>query len=195
VSPHIRFLNSIYVDRPTFVWQTANWRTPDIRDLILYELSTYAFTASAADVTQANRGKFAGITERIESGYFNQLGINALSFMPLKDAGSPQGPCTLGYDPSFFMAPEPDLGTPDDLRRLIDAAHAKGISVVLDMVFNHTSNTVNRCGSRSWSTPTTSTMEPRVGCTSTRGARPGATGWPRTRPTSRTSASTPASCG
>jgi 1,4-alpha-glucan branching enzyme len=143
VSTHVRFLNSIYVDPTTFNWQTANWRTPDIRDLILYELSAYAFTATAADVTEGNRGKFAGITERIEAGYFNKLGVNALSFMPLKDAGSPQGPCTLGYDPSFFMAPEPDLGTPDDLRRLIDAAHANGISVVLDMVFNHTSNTVN----------------------------------------------------
>ena len=54
-----------------------------------------------------------------------------------------QGPNTLGYSTSLFFALERDFGTPDDLRALVQAAHRQGLAVVLDEVFNHTSNDVN----------------------------------------------------
>jgi 1,4-alpha-glucan branching enzyme len=83
------------------------------------------------------------VTARIEIGYFERLGVNAFSGMPLAEVPSPQGPSSIGYDPSLFMTVERDFGTPDDLQALVDAAHAQGIAVLVDVLFNHTSNDDN----------------------------------------------------
>jgi pullulanase/glycogen debranching enzyme len=63
--------------------------------------------------------------------------------MPLAEVPSPQGPRSLGYDPSLYGAVERDFGEPDDLRALVDAAHRGGTAVLIDQVFNHTSNDFN----------------------------------------------------
>lgn len=70
-------------------------------------------------------------------------GVNALSLMPLAEVPSPQGATSLGYDPSLYFTVERDFGTPGDLRELIDTAHEHGLAVLLDQVFNHTSNDFN----------------------------------------------------
>ncbi len=148
--PHARLLaddfstnNSVVVDATSFAWQDHDWRTPDIGETIPYELSVYGFTEGDHDILPANHGRFRGIQERIEDGYFSDLGVNALCLMPLAEVPSPQGPTSLGYDPSLFGTVERDFGTPDDLRALVDAAHRRGIAVILDVVFNHTSNELN----------------------------------------------------
>jgi 1,4-alpha-glucan branching enzyme len=114
-----------------------------VSDLILYEMSVYGFTEGDPDIAPENRGRFAGITERIRDGYFAQLGVTALSLMPLAEFPSPQSPDTLGYNPSLYMTVERDFGSPDDLRELVDAAHVNGLAVLLDQVFNHTDNGFN----------------------------------------------------
>jgi 1,4-alpha-glucan branching enzyme len=138
-----RFNNPVIADPTTFPWTDAGWRTPDPRDLILYELSVHGFTDGDPDIDAAHHGRFAGITERIEEGYFERLGVTALSLMPLAEFPSQQGPDTLGYNPSLFFTVERDFGAPDDLRRLVDTAHRHGLAVVLDQVFNHTDNEFN----------------------------------------------------
>ena len=144
LGPHYGFNNSVICDASTFVWNEGNWSgTPDIGDLILYEMSIYGFTEGDADIQPAHRGRFAGVTERIEAGYFERLGVNALSIMPLAEVPGHQGPGALGYATSLFCAVERDFGAPDDLRRLVAAAHRHGLAVLLDEVFNHTSNDVN----------------------------------------------------
>jgi len=143
VSADHGFNNAVIVDPTSFIWHDDGWTTPDISQLILYELSVYGFTEGDPDIAPANRGKFKGITERIHVGYFDQLGVTALSLMPLAEVPSPQGPQSLGYDPSLFFAVERDFGSPDDLRELVDTAHRKGLAVLLDQVFNHTSNGFN----------------------------------------------------
>ncbi|ADB73954.1 alpha-amylase family glycosyl hydrolase [Geodermatophilus obscurus] len=135
--------NSVVVDPTTYHWHDAGWRRPRIDELVLYELSVAGFSEADADIEPAARGRFAGVTARIENGYFERLGVNALSIMPLAEVPSPQGPSSIGYDPSLFMTVERDFGTPDDLRALVDAAHAHGIAVLVDVVFNHTSNDDN----------------------------------------------------
>jgi 1,4-alpha-glucan branching enzyme len=135
--------NSVVADPTGFQWHDAGWRTPDTGELVVYELSVYGFTEGDPDIEEANHGRFRGITERIRDGYFNHLGVNALALMPLAEVPSPQGPTSLGYDPQLFCTPERDFGTPDDLRELVDEAHRKGLAVVLDQVFNHTTNTNN----------------------------------------------------
>lgn len=135
--------NPVVHDPSAFSWNDEAWRTPDAGDLILYELSVHGFTEADPDVPDALHGRYAGITERIRRGYFSQLGVNALSLMPLAEVPSMQGPHTLGYDPSIFFTVERDFGSPDDLRELVDAAHTHGLAVVVDLVFNHTSNSFN----------------------------------------------------
>ncbi len=143
LSPEYAFNNSVVEDPAAFAWTDAGWVTPDVSELILYELSVYGFTEGDPDIRPANRGKFAGVTERIRAGYFGQLGVTALAVMPLAEVPSPQGPGSLGYNPSLFCAVEHDFGDPDDLRELVNAAHEQGLAVILDQVFNHTSNDFN----------------------------------------------------
>lgn len=138
-----RFNNPIVVDPGTFDWSDDDWSTPDIADLILYELSVHGFTDGDPDVKPELHGRFAGIAERIRTGYFDLLGVNALSLMPLAEVPSLQGPQGLGYDPSLYCTVERDFGTPADLRELVDTAHAHGLAVLIDLVFNHTSNDFN----------------------------------------------------
>ncbi|WP_332910852.1 alpha-amylase family glycosyl hydrolase [Algoriphagus boritolerans] len=62
------------------------------------------------------------------------MGINAIELMPI---GEFEGNLSWGYNPSFFFAPDKYYGTKNDLKRLIDEAHGKGIMILLDMVLNH----------------------------------------------------------
>ena len=123
--------------------QISGWQTPDPAGLILYELSVNGFTEGDPDIDTANRGRFAGITERIGAGYFDRLGVTALAIMPLAEFPTAQGPDTLGYNPSLYFTVERDFGSPDDLRTLVERAHGQGLAVILDQVFNHTDNRFN----------------------------------------------------
>jgi 1,4-alpha-glucan branching enzyme len=143
LGPDFGYNNARVVDATSFRWNDAGWTTPDIGTLLLYELSVHGFTEGDAGITPANRGTLRGVTERVARGYFDELGANALCLMPLAEVPSPQGPTSLGYDPSLYLTVERDFGAPDDLRRLVDAAHARGIAVILDQVFNHTSSDFN----------------------------------------------------
>ncbi len=135
--------NCVIVDPTTFPWTDQHVHTPDPSQLILYELSIYGFTEGDPDIKAENRGTFRGVTERIHAGYFDLLGVTALSIMPLTEFPDLEGGGTLGYNPSVFCTVERDFGTPDDLRELVNAAHTKGLAVMLDQVFNHTGNDFN----------------------------------------------------
>ncbi|QHV95127.1 alpha-amylase family glycosyl hydrolase [Spirosoma endbachense] len=141
LGPNFSTNNSVIVDPTQFEWTDGDWETPDKANLIIYELSVFGFTEGDPGINQP--GKFAGITERIEGGYFNDLGITALSLMPLAEFPTPQGDRTLGYNSSLFCAVERDFGSPDDLRTLVNSAHSRGLAIILDQVFNHTDNAFN----------------------------------------------------
>jgi 1,4-alpha-glucan branching enzyme len=143
LSSDFKFNNPVIVDPTTFKWNDTDWTTPHLNQLILYELSVHGFTEGDNDIDPNNRGSFRGITERINKGYFDDLGVTALSLMPLAETPSIQGPDTLGYNPSLYFTIERDFGSPDDLRELINAAHQRGIAVLMDQVFNHTDNSFN----------------------------------------------------
>ena len=94
--------NALIIDSATLGGPDPGWDTPLPSDLILYELSPYGFTEGDQDVTPEDRGTFRGITRRIEEGHFDRLGVTALSLMPLAETPSPEGPTTLGYNPSLW---------------------------------------------------------------------------------------------
>lgn len=133
----------LVVDPTRFHWKAINWRTPDLSELIIYEMNVYGFTEGDPDIPAEEQGKFAGVIRRIKNSYFKDLGINTLGLMPTSEAPSLQGPTALGYDPCGFASIERDFGTPDEFRELVDTAHQNGLAVLLDLVFNHTSNTFN----------------------------------------------------
>jgi maltooligosyltrehalose trehalohydrolase len=104
-----------------FVWSDGAYRTPALDELIIYELNVAQFY-----------GTFAGVIDRLD--YLEGLGINCLSLMPITPV---KHEFDWGYGPLGYFAPEDYLGGPDGLKRLVDTAHARGIAVVLDVVYGH----------------------------------------------------------
>lgn len=90
-------------------------------------------------------GDLAGVINKINDGYFDSLGVNAIWITPPVEqihAGTDEGTGKSygfhGYWASDFTAVDANLGTENDFRNLVDAAHARGIRVLLDVVMNHT---------------------------------------------------------
>nr|WP_299388946.1 alpha-amylase family glycosyl hydrolase [Allomuricauda sp.] len=90
-------------------------------------------------------GDIQGITQKIEEGYFTDLGINAIWFTPIveqvhgaTDEGTGNTYAYHGYWAKDWTAIDPNFGTRKDLEKLVKAAHSKGIRILLDVVLNHT---------------------------------------------------------
>ncbi|HQX04959.1 MAG TPA: alpha-amylase family glycosyl hydrolase, partial [Flavobacterium sp.] len=90
-------------------------------------------------------GDIKGITQKIEEGYFTDLGINAIWMTPVVeqihgsvDEGTGNSYGFHGYWTKDWTAIDPSYGTRKDLAELVEKAHAKGIRIVLDAVINHT---------------------------------------------------------
>ena len=83
-------------------------------------------------------GDLAGIEQHLD--YFTDLGVTALWFTPVLENDSPDGhgfSCYHGYATTDYYRVDPRFGTNDDYRRLADKAHARGLKMVMDMIFNH----------------------------------------------------------
>lgn len=111
------------IDPETFQWTDANWRGLPLKDYVIYELHIGAFTPP---------GTFDAVIEKL--AYLKKLGITVLEIMPV--AAFP-GERNWGYDAASLYAVHGSYGGPDGLRRLVDAAHAAGLGVMLDVVYNH----------------------------------------------------------
>ncbi|MGW9686602.1 alpha-amylase family glycosyl hydrolase [Flagellimonas sp. 2504JD1-5] len=90
-------------------------------------------------------GDLAGITQKIEEGYFTNLGINAIWFTPIVEQvhgatneGTGNTYAYHGYWAKDWTAIDPNFGTRKDLEKLVKTAHSKGIRILLDVVLNHT---------------------------------------------------------
>lgn len=114
---------SAVVDPATFAWRDEAWQGHPLAHLVVYELHVGTFTPE---------GTFAAAAERLP--WLRDLGVTAVELLPV--AAFP-GTRNWGYDGAALFAPSERYGTPDDLRRLVDAAHALGLSVLLDVVYNH----------------------------------------------------------
>ena len=114
---------SMVVDPCAYAWEDADWRGRRWEEAIVYELHVGTFTRA---------GTFAAAIERLDD--LRDLGVTAIELMPLADF---PGRRNWGYDGVLPFAPDASYGTPDDLKRLIDAAHRRGVMVLLDVVYNH----------------------------------------------------------
>lgn len=113
------------IDKPPFPWKHDSWQRPPFQDLVIYELHTADFSAE---------GTFRAVTDRLD--YLHGLGISAIELLPVTESECPE---EWGYQPTYYFAPRSRYGTAEDLRQLVDEAHGRGIAIILDVVFSHSS--------------------------------------------------------
>lgn len=109
-------------------WQHDDQPLPQDNELVIYELHIAEFAARDGAL-----GNFKLLLERLD--YLRDLGINAVELMPV---GAFPMERSWGYNVRHACAPENSYGTPQDLKAVIDACHARGMRVILDLVLNHT---------------------------------------------------------
>jgi maltose alpha-D-glucosyltransferase/alpha-amylase len=100
------------------------------KDAVFYEVYVRGFYDSNGDGV----GDFRGLTEKLD--YLEWLGVDCLWLLPMYASPLRDG----GYDIADYRAMLPEYGTLEDFRRFIDAAHARGIRIITDLVVNHTSD-------------------------------------------------------
>ena len=110
-------------DHSAFPWTDAGWEAPPLSSAIVYELHIGTFTPE---------GTLDAAQTRLD--YLRDLGITHVELMPVNAFPGVQG---WGYDGVDLFAPHQPYGGPDALKRFVDACHAKGLAVLLDVVYNH----------------------------------------------------------
>ena len=130
----------------SFVWEDALIYMIMTDRFVNANLSNDGVATGAAQGADWQGGDFAGVTEKIESGYFADLGVNALWLTPFNTAANGTGKAAdgvhdvaafHGYWPTEARGVEPRLGTPDELHAMVNAAHDAGMRVMMDFVVNH----------------------------------------------------------
>ncbi len=111
------------VDLARFPWNDSDWKGHRLEDLVLYELHVGTYT---------QEGTFEAIIPHLAG--LAGLGVTAIELMPVAQFS---GTRNWGYDGVYLFAPQNNYGGPRGLQRLVDAAHAQGLAVFLDVVYNH----------------------------------------------------------
>ena len=111
------------IDPGSHRWADGGWRGRPWHEAVIYELHVGSFT---------EQGTFLAAIDRLD--HLIELGVTAIELMPIGDF---PGGRNWGYDGAYLYAPDASYGHPDDLKRLVEAAHARGLMVLLDVVYNH----------------------------------------------------------
>ncbi len=111
------------IDPLAYVWADRQWRGRPWHEAVVYELHVGTFTPA---------GTFRAAIVRLD--HLAALGVTAIELMPVADFPGRRG---WGYDGTLPFAPDSTYGRPEDLKALVDAAHARGLMVLLDVVYNH----------------------------------------------------------
>jgi glycosidase len=104
-----------------YAWQVKDFKPAS--NLIIYEILVRDFN---------DKHTCKSITDSL--GYLERLGVNAIELMPVSEF---EGNSGWGYNPSYYFAPDKYYGTKDDLKKLVDECHKRGMAVIMDMVLNH----------------------------------------------------------
>src|SRR5271155_984225 len=111
------------VDHDRFAWRATDWRGRPWDETVLIETHVGTFTPE---------GTYRAMIDKLD--HLASTGITALELMPLADFAGARG---WGYDGVLWYAPDSAYGRPEDLKRLIDETHLRGLMVFLDVVYNH----------------------------------------------------------
>jgi malto-oligosyltrehalose trehalohydrolase len=111
------------VDPGAYVWTDPVWRGRSWEEIVLYELHLGTFSET---------GDFAGVISHLDHVF--ELGATAVELIPIAEFPGTRG---WGYDGTYLYAPSSRYGRPEDLKQLVEACHARGLAVFLDVVYNH----------------------------------------------------------
>lgn len=111
------------IDPSLFAWTDSGWKGRSLRGQVIYEMHIGTFT---------QEGTWAGAIRELPA--LADVGVTVIEVLPVADFAGRFG---WGYDGTHLFAPYHEYGSPDDLRRFVDAAHRQGIGVILDVVYNH----------------------------------------------------------
>ena len=131
-------------------FQTARqpFQTPEFQNFLIYQLHVGSYSGRNDGINvKANTATFVDLIDKL--GYIRGLGFNAIALLPITDAYCDVGGAGEGYGPSDMFASEDEYASSPELAvseliRLIDAAHAQGLAVILDVVYNHAATIDNR---------------------------------------------------
>lgn len=121
--PHGPHGPSQVIDPAAYPWSDGGWRGVRWEDPVIYELHVGTFT---------EEGSWYAATRELRN--LAELGVTVIELLPVADFVGRFG---WGYDGVSLFAPTRLYGTPDDMRRFVDQAHANGLGVILDTVYNH----------------------------------------------------------
>ncbi len=113
---------------PSFDWGSQGFHMPPWNELVLYQLHIGTFN----DQPGGPPGNLQGAIEKLP--YLGELGINAIQIMPPMEFA---GGFSWGYNPAHIFAIESDYGGADAFKEFVKAAHARGIAILFDVVYNH----------------------------------------------------------
>lgn len=116
----------LHPGKPAYEWQVTDFTPPAVEDMVIYELLIRDFVDTRAIKT---------LMDSLD--YLQNLGVNVIELMPVNHFN---GNDSWGYNPVMYFATDKAYGTREDYKRFIDAAHERGMAVVLDIVLNHTDN-------------------------------------------------------
>ena len=116
-------VSTLQTAEPTYNWTANSWVRPNKKALVIYELLIRDFVAAH---------DFKTLTDSIN--YFKNLGVNAIQIMPFNEF---EGNESWGYNPNYYFAPDKYYGPKNTVKAFIDACHANGIAVIMDMTMNH----------------------------------------------------------
>ena len=116
-------VSAFQINRPEYAWQNKDFKVEDKNDLVIYEMLFRDFTKS-----QDIEGAMAQLD------YIENLGVNAVQLMPVQEF---DGNLSWGYNPNHWFALDKYYGTREEYKAFIDECHARGMAVIIDVVYNH----------------------------------------------------------
>jgi len=120
------------IDPNGFQWTDQSFQAPPLPAALVYELHIGTFTPG---------GTFSSAIEKLD--HLVSLGVTHVELMPVAEFGGSRG---WGYDGVDLFAPHHAYGSPDDLKKLVNACHGRGLAVILDVVYNHLGPSGNYLG-------------------------------------------------
>ena len=118
-----QLVSAFRINRPEFAWKHKDFKVEDKNDLVIYEMLFRDFTT-----TQRIEGAMAQLD------YIENLGVTAVQLMPIQEF---DGNLSWGYNPNHWFALDKYYGTREEYKEFIDECHARGIAVLVDVVYNH----------------------------------------------------------
>ena len=118
-----QLVSAFQINKPVYNWKHKDFKVEDKNDLVIYEMLFRDFTTSQ---------NIAGAMSQLD--YIENLGVTAVQLMPIQEF---DGNLSWGYNPNHYFALDKYYGTREQYKEFIDECHARGIAVIVDVVYNH----------------------------------------------------------